>query len=160
MKQANRIGEPLGERIARLRTQQHWTQSDLAERLAASRVAVSHFEAGLATPSERTIVLLAGLFGMEPVELVEGSNYPQAKAERLPLTAPRYTELDMELALLERDLAWLPRTKQPELAVQASRWIYEDWYERLWQRRAATPDVQERARLAEVLEQLRALTDR
>src|SRR5438046_1225966 len=90
--------EPLGQRIARLRLQRGWTQEDLAERLAASRVAVSHFEMGLALPSERTVVLLAGLFKQEPHELVEGTSYPAAKAERLPPVACRYTELELQLA--------------------------------------------------------------
>src|SRR5919202_829887 len=93
--------ESLGQRIARLRVRRGWTQQDLAERLAASRVAVSHFEMGLALPSERTVVLLAGLFGMEPHELVAGTNYPLAKAERLPGVACRYTELEMDLGLLQ-----------------------------------------------------------
>jgi transcriptional regulator with XRE-family HTH domain len=101
--------EPLGQRIARLRARRGWTQQDLAERLAASRVAVSHFEMGLAVPSERTIVLLAGLFGQEPHELVAGTNYPQAKAERLPPVACRYTEVEFQLALLRRDLEWATR---------------------------------------------------
>src|SRR5262245_12289709 len=92
--------EPFGQRIARLRARRSWTQQELAERLAASRVAVSHFEMGLATPSERTVVLLAGLFCQEPHELVAGSSYPAAKAERLPLVACRYTEVDLQLALL------------------------------------------------------------
>src|SRR5437763_13832690 len=71
--------ESLGQRTGRLRTQQRWTQADLAARLAVSRVAVSHFEMGLALPSERTIVLLAGLFKLEPHELVAGTSYPAAK---------------------------------------------------------------------------------
>jgi transcriptional regulator with XRE-family HTH domain len=101
--------ESLGQRIARLRTRLGWTQADLADRLAASRVAVSHFEASLALPSERTIVLLAGLFKLEPADLVEGTGYPIAKAERLPAVACRYTEADLQLALLACDLAWLER---------------------------------------------------
>lgn len=101
--------ESLGQRIARLRTRLGWTQADLADRLAASRVAVSHFEASLAIPSERTIVILAGLFKLEPAELVEGTGYPIAKAERLPAVACRYTEADLQLALLACDLAWLER---------------------------------------------------
>jgi transcriptional regulator with XRE-family HTH domain len=101
--------EALGARIGRLRNQLGWTQNDLAERLAASRVAVSHFEAGLAVPSERTIILLAGLFACEPHMLVEGTDYPEAKAERLPDVACRYTEIDMHIAALKRDLAWIER---------------------------------------------------
>ena len=72
----------------------------LAARVAISRVALSHIEAGMRTPSERTIVLLAGLLRVEPLELVEGSTYPLPKAERLPPAAPRYTELELRLELL------------------------------------------------------------
>ena len=48
------MAENLGRRIARLRGSLGWTQQDLAARLAISRVAVSHLEAGLSVPSERT----------------------------------------------------------------------------------------------------------
>ena len=95
--------ETLGQRIARLRARRGWTQEDLAERLAASRVAVSHFEMGLALPSERTVVLLAGLFKQEPHDLVAGTSYPAAKAERLPAVACRYTEVELQLRLLALD---------------------------------------------------------
>ena len=40
-------------------------------------------------PAERTVALLAGLFSMEPHDLVDGTSYPAAKAERLPLVAAR-----------------------------------------------------------------------
>src|SRR5688572_11380530 len=71
----------LGQRIAQLRAELGWTQQELAERLGISRVALSHIEAAgmlrATTPGERTIALLAGLFKMEPHELVAGTNYPQ-----------------------------------------------------------------------------------
>lgn len=101
--------ELLSQRIARLRVAGGWTQQEIAERLAISRVAVSHLEAGLSTPSERTVTLLAGLFKIEPMSLVEGTGYPLAKAERLPPVACRYTELEHQLALIERDAAWVVR---------------------------------------------------
>ena len=101
--------ETLGQRIARLRARRSWTQERLAEQLAASRVAVSHFEMGLALPSERTIMLLAGLFKLEPHELIAGTGYPAAKAERLPSVACRYTEVEFQLALLRRDMEWATR---------------------------------------------------
>ena len=99
----------LGQRIALLRSQRAWTQADLAARLGSSRVAVSHFEMGLAVPSERTVVLLAGLFKQEPHELVAETDYPGGKSERLPLVACRYTEIELRLKLLRRDLDWLRR---------------------------------------------------
>src|SRR3954453_14491235 len=73
--------ETLGQRIARLRARCGWTQERLAEQLAASRVAVSHFEMGLALPSERTIVLLAGLFTLKQHSTVAGTRYPFANTD-------------------------------------------------------------------------------
>jgi len=101
---APRSPEPLGRRIARLRGDLRWTQQDLADRLGMSRVAVSLVEAGQNVPSERTVTLLAGLFKLEPHELVADTAYPQAKAERLPVVAARYTEVELQLALFGRDL--------------------------------------------------------
>jgi transcriptional regulator with XRE-family HTH domain len=101
--------EQLGARIARLRAALGWTQQELADRVAVSRAAISHLEMDLQVPSERTIVLLAGVFKLEPYELVADTYYPAAKAERLPLVAARYTELEQQLCLFERDLEWLER---------------------------------------------------
>ena len=115
--------ETLGQRIAKLRARRSWTQERLAEQLAASRVAVSHFEMGLALPSERTIVLLAGLFKLEPHELIAGTGYPAAKAERLPPVACRYTEVEFQLALLRRDMEWATRLggSAQQQIIEASR---------------------------------------
>ena len=106
------LAPELGRRIADLRAKRAWTQADLADRLGVSRTAVSHIEAGLSIPGERTVALLAGLFGMEPHELVAGTDYPSAKAERLPVVVARYTEVEHQLALAERDAGWIePFTK-------------------------------------------------
>ncbi len=98
------MSEHLGRRIARLRNDLGWTQRDLADRLGISRVAVSHLEAGMNTPGERTITLLAGVFKLEPHELVADTDYPRPKAERLPVVACRYTEVELQLRLFERDV--------------------------------------------------------
>lgn len=97
----------LGQRIAALRVDRGWTQQQLADRLGISRVAVSHLETDLNTPSERTVALLAGLFRLEPHDLVAGTSYPTAKSDRLPLVVTRWTEVEHQLALLSRDLWWL-----------------------------------------------------
>jgi transcriptional regulator with XRE-family HTH domain len=97
----------LGRRIAALRAERGWTQQDLAERLGVSRVAVSHLETDINTPGERTVALLAGLFRMEPHDLVDSTSYPVAKADRLPVVVARWTEVEHQLALLDRDLRWL-----------------------------------------------------
>lgn len=93
----------LGRRIADLRAGLGWTQQDLAERLGVSRVALSHLEAGMSWPGERTMALLAGLFKMEPHELIAGVSYPSGKADRLPVVVCRYTEVELQLRLLALD---------------------------------------------------------
>jgi transcriptional regulator with XRE-family HTH domain len=98
--------EAFGRKMAKARLERGWTQQDLADRVGVSRVALSHIEAGMTWPNERTVTLLAGWFKVEPTELVAGTDYPAAKAERVPLVANRHTEVDLQLALLARDLAW------------------------------------------------------
>jgi transcriptional regulator with XRE-family HTH domain len=134
--------ESLGRRIGRLRADLGWTQQDLAERLGASRVAVSHMETGLSTPSERTVTLLAGLFKLEPHELVADTGYPVAKAERLPVVAARYTEVELQLRLFERDLA---------------AGSTDGWAERLHTLAALAHDRRERDALATAAARLRGL---
>lgn len=96
--------ESLGHVIAKYRSERGWIQAELAERVGISRVALSHIEAGISTPGERTVALLAGVFKVEPHELVAGTDYPRAKAERLPVVAARYTEVEHRLALLDAQL--------------------------------------------------------
>jgi len=119
--------EPFHQRIARLRTEGGWTQQELADRLAISRVAVSHVEAGLSIPSERTVTLLAGIFKREPSDLVVGTSYPEAKVDRLPTVACRYTELELQLALLERDLSWLGRFVGSSDYTTLARDLHDQW---------------------------------
>jgi transcriptional regulator with XRE-family HTH domain len=144
MPQQPQTPEPLGSRIARLRLACGWTQEQLAVRLAASRVAVSHFEMGLALPSERTVVLLAGLFKLEPHELVAGTSYPIAKAERLPAIACRYTEAEQQLALLRRDLEWSVRMNG-----DVQRQVAAEWRARLAALIEVADDEEERRMLQE-----------
>lgn len=117
----------LGDRIAACRARLGWTQAELSERLAISRVALANLESGRSVPSERTVVLLAGVFDMEPHQLVAGTSYPPQKSDRLPLIAARYTEVDLELSLLDRDLEWLARIESPA----AMREVLEEWRQRL-----------------------------
>jgi transcriptional regulator with XRE-family HTH domain len=144
--------ETLGQRIARLRARRSWTQERLAEQLAASRVAVSHFEMGLALPSERTIVLLAGLFKLEPHELIAGTGYPVAKAERLPSVACRYTEVEFQLALLQRDLEWASR-----LDAATEKDIAEMWRVKLKVLAEEAYDEDERMLLSRAEESIRRM---
>jgi hypothetical protein len=88
-------------------------------------VAVSHLETDLNTPGERTVALLAGLFRMEPHELVAATSYPAAKADRLPLVVARWTEVEHQLALLARDLWWLDRGTAPTAG--AAEAVLDEW---------------------------------
>jgi transcriptional regulator with XRE-family HTH domain len=119
--------EKLGRRIADLRTDHGMTQQEVAERLGLSRVAISQFEAGMSLPSERTVILLASLFKIEPPDLVAGTGYPMAKAERLPPVVVRHTEVELQLARCELDLEWVERVDDPVLR----RRVADDWRDRL-----------------------------
>ena len=149
--------EPIGQRIARLRTARGWTQQNLAERLAISRVAVSHIEMALSTPSERTITLLAGLFKTPPHELVAGTTYPAAKGEKLPHVVCCFTSLEMELALFENDLTWVERLAHtPECRALAGE-IFSRWSPRLEYLAAESFDESDRTLTAAAREKLQTL---
>lgn len=137
--------QTIGERIAALRQANGWTQQALAERVAISRVAISHIEMDLSTPGERTIALLAGVFKLSPQALVADTTYPRAKAERLPAVVCSYTTLEVDLSLLENDLAWLDR-----LAESGDYWrlleeVRARWLLRLerWRQEMVEPQQQE-----------------
>jgi transcriptional regulator with XRE-family HTH domain len=141
--------ETLGQRIARLRCLLGWTQQELADRVAISRVAVSHLELGISVPSERTVTLLAGVFRLEPAELVDGTIYPEAKAERLPLVAARYTEVELQVALLRRDLVWLGRLADDVSITTVAEQVHAQWRQRLADLAGRATDPNERRLLAE-----------
>jgi len=125
-----------------------WTQQELADRLGVSRVAVSHLEAGISVPGERTVALLAGLFKCEPHELVAGTDYPAAKAERLPVVVCRYTEVELQLRLFEADID--SGNRDPARLAE--------WGEQLGRLAKASHDRREQAALAAARRRLRALT--
>src|SRR3954470_11038166 len=146
--------ESLGQRIGRLRTSAGWTQQELADRIAISRGAVSHLEMGISVPSERTVALLAGAFHIEPADLVDGTGYPLAKAERLPLTAARYTEVELQLALLHRDLDWLKRLGKSPANDGIMQEVRREWRRRLGRLRTTTADPRERRLVETALAEL------
>jgi transcriptional regulator with XRE-family HTH domain len=138
------MDQSLGRRIADLRAKLGLTQQELAERVGISRVAVSNVEAGMSDPGERTVALLAGVFKLEPYELVAGTGYPRAKTDRLPLVVARYTEVEHQLDLLANDLAWMERTG-PDQARLA------EWRSRLQAMLDAAHDPREREVLRDAL---------
>jgi transcriptional regulator with XRE-family HTH domain len=137
--------EPLGRRIAEHRAKLGWTQQELAARVCISRVALSHVEAGMSDPGERTVALLAGVFKVDPHELVAGTSYPTAKADRLPLVVARYTEVELQLELLANDLE-----REPDAAVLG------EWQARLLALLDDAHDARERDALKGALARVRA----
>lgn len=144
----------LGKRIAALRVDRGWTQQQLADRLGISRVAVSHLETDLNTPGERTVALLAGLFRLEPHDLVAGTSYPMAKADRLPLVVNRWTEVEYRLALLDVDLSWLDRIDRAALGPGEVEALTSRWETTLAELAATAHDPSEVAALAEARRRL------
>ena len=145
--------ESFGRRVAKVRAELGWTQARLADRIGISRVAVSHIEGNITVPSERTVALLAGIARCEPHELVAGTDYPAAKAERLPVVVARYTEVEHQLAVLAEVrgvVDGLPADEQARVAGA----VRDEWGQRLRELLTRTDDVDERAR---VRAQLRAL---
>ena len=137
----------LGRRIGKLRAELGWTQQELADRVAVSRVALSHLESDLSTAGERTVALLATVFGMEPHELIAGTTYPTAKADRLPLVVARHTEVELQCRLLDRDLEEHGRTGDVTLL--------DGWAHQLAALDRTTIDPRQRELLARAGERLR-----
>jgi transcriptional regulator with XRE-family HTH domain len=152
--------ETFGARIARLRNARGWTQQELADHLAISRVAVSHIEAELSVPGERTVTLLAGLFKLEPLELVAGTLYPEAKSDRLPLVACRYTEAELQVELLRRDVLWLQRLQGTPAHATHLRSVRDDWSVRLETLHRNALDPRTRQLMAQARQLLQAATTR
>ena len=144
--------ESLGRRIAKRRAELGWTQQELADRVAVSRVAVSHLESDLSTAGERTVALLAGVFGVEPHELVEGTTYPTAKADRLPLVVARHTEVELRCELLDRDLAAFERT--------GDRSLLDEWPDALAALSSRTLDPRQKTLLDQAGDRLRRAISR
>ena len=135
--------QPLGRRISERRAAAGLTQQQLSERIAMSRAALSHLEGGITVASERTVCLLAGVFDVEPHDLVLGTDYPTAKAERLPLFVARHSRVDLALALLDNDMAWCARLGDAALTAT----VVNDWRGRLVGLGENVHDPGERARL-------------
>jgi transcriptional regulator with XRE-family HTH domain len=156
------MAETIGKRIAYMRQKYGWTQQTLANRLAISRVAISHIEMDLTIPSERSITLMAGIFKQSPLELVEGTTYPKAKAERLPEVSNLYTELELQHALLLNDSEWLNQMVNPTIGRDYIRQTLEKWLPRLEGWKLRVLDDRERStisKMCQILDELKAQID-
>ena len=88
-------------------------------------------------------------------ELIAETSYPAAKAERLPPTACRYTEVELQLALLRRDMEWVTR-----LGGSIQQQVIEDWRTKLTALLDLTYDEGERELLAGAYELMPAGVER
>jgi transcriptional regulator with XRE-family HTH domain len=153
--------ETIGKRIAYLRQKYGWTQQSLADRLAMSRVAISHIEMDLTIPSERSITLLAGIFKQSPIGLVEGTSYPKAKAERLPEVTNLYSELELQYALLLNDSEWLHQMDDPNIKLEYLQLTVQKWGSRLEEWKLNYLDDREKrilATMSQIMEEIKAQT--
>lgn len=153
------MAKSIGKRIALFRKRLGLTQEALAERVAISRVAISHIEMDLTIPSERTITIMAGLFKLTPFELVRGTTYPRSKAERLPVDACCYTKLELDLELIENDLLWLEYIENLQSGfitlLQLKYGIREKWLARLFEWEARNLNELEKVKIRKVSEALK-----
>lgn len=152
--------ESIGKRIAFLRQKNGWTQQSLAKRLAMSRVAISHIEMDLTIPSERTITLMAGVFKLSPIDMVEATSYPLGKTERLPELTTIFTHLEMSLALINNDIQWLDRLSDPVLLKSNSQRILDKWLGLIEASKSMIIDEHELIVLSEMKRLLRIISDR
>ena len=115
----------LPERIRALRTENSWSQGQLADRIGAEQAQVSRYESGRAVPSLATIVRLAETFGVSTDYLLVDD------APRRPFRSPEdalgdqlatITELsDTDRAMLLSFLdALVTRTRLKHLTAQIS----------------------------------------
>jgi transcriptional regulator with XRE-family HTH domain len=146
--------QTIGKKVAELRSNQGWTQQYLAGRIAISRVALSHIESDLSIPGERTITLLAGMFKLTPLDLVDNTSYPEAKRDRLPFSAPWFTPLEKDVLLMENDLKWLGRIKKSKLSESLKDEIITHWDSALKGWESQTYDPYDKASLEEARNRL------
>jgi hypothetical protein len=67
--------------------------------------------------------LIAGLFKLEPWQLVRDTDYPVARAERLPRVVTRYTQAELLTAVVDALLASLvdPDRRSAQLVLEPWR---------------------------------------
>ena len=115
---------------------------------------MSHFELDLQAPSERTVALLAGVFKVAPHNLVADTYYPSAKAERLPSIVACYTEIELQLRLLERDLAWIERIAHLPHANSVALETLHTWLDQLAALHDRAPDRRTRVEIDAAQQQI------
>lgn len=70
------VEAPLKNRVRELRSERHWSQADLAERLTVSRQTVNAIENGRYDPSLPLAFLIARVFGLRIEEIFDDGRGP------------------------------------------------------------------------------------
>jgi len=107
------LAAEIGARLRRIRQQNGWTQTALAERIGMKRPQLYRYEAGLDLPNVETIVLICDTLEVKVDDLLRGPQVPADPimdvelreclriAERLP-SAHRATMIDMLHAIFAK----------------------------------------------------------
>lgn len=67
--------------LARARKRARYSQDDVGAALGVSRAMVSYWEAGSRSPNDRQLSALARLYGVQPLDIIEGRNVEPAGAD-------------------------------------------------------------------------------
>ena len=103
-KTANKSTEPINERIARMRREFGYTQSELADQLGVLQSVVSAYESGGRRFHAEMIIKFAELFGISADELL-GIEKPATNGQKV----------SVHLAKRMQKIQELPKTKQKAL---------------------------------------------
>lgn len=93
----------LGERIARLRREQGWSQEELAQQLGVSRQSVSKWESGQSVPDLDKVLRLSEIFGVSTDYLLKEPLPAEVPAAQPVLTEPEPVMLARRVTLEEAE---------------------------------------------------------
>lgn len=91
------MSKKLADSIISLRRKHGFSQEQLAEKIGVTRQAISNWERGTATPDVETLNLIAKLFDMDLLAIINGESNEQEKAKD---TIPHRTALLIAIIVL------------------------------------------------------------
>ncbi|MBQ7386403.1 MAG: helix-turn-helix transcriptional regulator [Ruminococcus sp.] len=94
------MSKELGNKLHQLRTSMDFTQQQIADQIRVDRSTYSNYERAVTEPDVKTIILLAKIFGVDPNELLAGSEDFSKVAE--PASIPVYSLSKDEKSIIIR----------------------------------------------------------
>lgn len=91
------MSKKLADSIISLRRKHGFSQEQLAEKIGVTRQTISNWERGTATPDVETLNLIAKLFDMDLLAIINGESNEQEKAKD---TIPHRTALLIAIIVL------------------------------------------------------------